>query len=105
MREPHRVLVVGRQPDVVDSVARTLERDACVVTSTLIDNVAIDIAGSSELDALVIGEGVPPSDRGYLIRQVRNRQPDIAVVLAHSPNSVLIQLRQAFKERESERTG
>ncbi len=105
MREHRRVLVVGRRSETVDGVARILERDACVVTSTLIDNVAIDIAGSSELDALVIGEGVPPSDRGYLIKQVRNRQPDIAVVLAHSPNSVLIQLRQAFKERERERTG
>ena len=105
MREHYRVLVVGRRPEAVDGVTKTLESDAYIVTSTLIDDVAIDIAGTSELDALVIGEGVPPSDRGYLVRQVRDRQPDIAVVVVHGPNSVLTQLRQAFKERESERTG
>jgi DNA-binding response OmpR family regulator len=105
MQEHYRVLVVGRRPEAVDGVTKTLETNAYVVTSTVIDNVAIDIAGSSELDALVIGEGVPSSDRGYLVRQVRDRQPDIAVVVAHGPHSVLTQLRQAFKERDSERAG
>ena len=98
---PYRVLIVSRQEDVLDKVTRTLESDAYMVTGTLSDAVAIDLAGSSDFDALLISSGVSLSDRGYLANEVRKRQPSIPVVLVEGPNSVLIQLRQAFKEKES----
>ncbi len=98
---PYRVLIVGRQEDVIDKVTRTLESDAYIVTGTLSDAVALDLAGSSDFDALLIGGGVSLSDRGYLATEVRKRQPSIPVVFFEGPSSVLIQLRQAFKEKES----
>lgn len=100
-KTPYRVLIVSRQEDVLDKVTRTLESDAYIVTGTLSDTVALDLAGSSDFDALLISSGVSLSDRGYLANEVRKRQPSIPVVLVEGPSSVLIQLRQAFKEKES----
>ncbi len=85
----------------MDRVTRKLESDAYIVTGTLNDAIALDLAGSSDFDALVIGGDVSLSDRGYLANEVRKRQPAIPVVLVATPNSILTQLRQAFKEKEA----
>ena len=103
MPEHRRVLVVDPDPETMDRMTATLEGDAYIVTGTQSDGVALDFAQSSEFDALVISTGVPLSDRGYLMSRVRDRHPDIAVVIAQGPQSVLIQLRQAFKEKDSEK--
>ena len=100
-RNLYRVLVFGRQKDALDKVTRKLESDAYIVTGTLSDAVALDLAMSTDFDALLIGGGVSSSDRRYLATQVRNRQPSMPIVHVEGPASVLIQLRQAFKEKES----
>lgn len=96
-----RVLVVGREQGAMDRVTRKLESDAYIVTGTLSDAVALDLAWSTDFDALLIGAGVSASDRRYLATQVRNRQPSIPIVNVEGAASVLIQLRQALKEKES----
>ena len=93
-----RILVVERHQDVVDRVTSILESNAFIVTSTMNDDVALDLAGSAGFDAMVIGGGVPHSDMAYLREEVRRHQPDIEVVVSHSPDSVLTLLRQAFKD-------
>ena len=103
MPDHRRVLVVDPDPETMDRMTATLEGDAYIVTGTQSDGVALDLAQSSEFDALVISTGVPLSDRGYLVSRVRDRHPDLAVVIAQGPQSVLIQLRQAFKEKDSEK--
>ena len=99
MPSDNRVLVVGFRSETMDRVTRRLESDGYIVTGTLDDNVAIDLAASSDFDAMVIDDGISPSKRGYLISQVREHWPDIAVVVADGSNSVVTQIRQAFKER------
>jgi DNA-binding response OmpR family regulator len=97
----NRVLIVERQEDVMARTTRALEGDAYIVTGTLSDAVALDLAGSTDFDALLIGGGVSLSDRRHIAAEVRRRQPSIPVVHVQDPTSVLIQLRQAFKEQAS----
>ena len=87
--------MVGRQQDIQDRVIRLLENVGYIVTGTLDDGVAIDLAGSSDFDALVIGGEVSQSDRRYVTVEARNRKPGIPVIVVHSPESVLTQIRQA----------
>ena len=100
-RTLHRVLIVEREEDTMARTTRALEGDAYIVTGTMDDAVALDLAGSTDFDALLIGKGVSLSDRRHLSTQVRKRQPTIPVVHVNDPTSVLIQLRQAFKEQRS----
>ncbi len=86
----------------MDRTTRILEGDGHIVTGTLNDAVAIDMAGSSNFDALVLARSLPLADRGYVAREISDRQRSIIVVTEQSPQSVLTQLRQAYKERESQ---
>ena len=95
MIEQSRILIVGRQRETMDRVVRILENVGCIVTGTLNDGVAIDLAGSSDYDALLIGDDLSRSDRRYVTTQARNRRPSIAVIALNSPDSVLTQLRHA----------
>lgn len=96
-----RVLLVGRQQETIDSTTRILEAGGYLVTTTLNDAMAMDMAASSDFDAVVVSGEVPPADSGYLRREIQSKKPASVVVMAHHPDSVLIQLNQAFKERES----
>ena len=98
MDKYRRILVVERHQDVVDRVTSLLESNAYIVTSTTNDDVALDLAGSADFDALVIGSGMPHSDMAYLREEVRRRKPGIEIVVSHGPDSVLTLLRQAFKD-------
>ena len=92
-----RVLVVGRQQDETDRVTSVLEGNAFIVTSTLNDDVAIDLAASTGFDALVVGSGVSHVEFASLREDVLRRQPDIKVVEERGVDSVLTLLRQALK--------
>lgn len=93
-----RVLVVALRQSRVDELTDILERNSCIVTATTSVTTALDIAGYSEFEALVIAEDIPPSDRAYLRTQAVSRQPSAVVVSNRSSRSVMIQLSQAFKE-------
>ena len=95
MNPNKRILIVGREQEFLDRVTRLLEMAGYIVTGTLDDGVAIDLAGSSDYDALLIGGEVPESDRRYVTSEARNQRPSMAVIIVHSAQSVLTQLRQA----------
>jgi CheY-like chemotaxis protein len=95
LKEQNRILVVGRQQDFVDSVTHLLEGVGCIVASTLIDSVAIDLAVSSEYDALLIDDEVPQLDGGFIATAARNKRPSLAVIKIHGLDSLLTQLRLA----------
>ena len=101
LQETYRVLVVERHEDVMDSLTRTLERDGYIVTGTLSDAIALDLVRSSSFHAVVIGDGVSHSDRRHLVAQIQSQQPSTLAIAGHGPESVLIQLRQAYKEKAS----
>ena len=79
----------------MDQVAQLLESVGCIVTSTLEDAVAIDLASSSDYDALLIGEEVSQSDGRYVTTRARDKKPLMPVILMNGPQSVLTQLKQA----------
>ena len=85
----------GRRQESVDRIARILEGVGFTVTSTLNDSVAIDLAGASNYDVLLIGEDVAQSDLRYVRAEARKRTASIRVVIVHSPESVLTQVMQA----------
>ena len=79
----------------MDSVTRLLEGVGCIVAGTLIDAVAIDLAVSSEYDALLIGDEVSQLEGGFIATQARNKRPSMPVIKIHGVESVLTQLRLA----------
>ena len=95
MIEQNRILVVGRQWADMNRVTRLLESVGCIATGTLSDAVAIDFVGSSDYDALLIAEEVPQSDARYITMEARSKKPSLPVIVVHSPESVLTQLKQA----------
>ena len=98
-----RVLLVGEEQEKTDRVTRILEGDGYIVTTTLSSATALDLADNSAYDALVIDGDIPLTDRRYLLRVVQVKEPFTAAVIVESPASVVIQLKQAFKEAESSR--
>ncbi len=98
-----RILLVGEEQERADRVTRILEGDGYIVTTTLSSITALDLAGNSAYDALVIDDRVPLGDRRYLLRVVQVKEPFTAAVILESPASVVSQLKQAFKEMESSR--
>jgi CheY-like chemotaxis protein len=95
MYNPCRILIVGREQEETDRITRLLEAVGCIVTATLSDEVAIDLAGSSEYNALLIGDEVPDSDARYVAAESRSKKPDLPVVVVRGAEAVLTQLRQA----------
>jgi DNA-binding response OmpR family regulator len=95
MNERTRILIVGREQEYTDQIIGILERVGCIVTGTLDDGVAIDLAGSSDYDVLLISDEVRLSDGRYVATEARRNKPWITVVMVQSPESVLTQLRQA----------
>ena len=87
--------MVGRRQESVDRIAHILEGVGFTVTSTLNDSVAIDLAGASNYDVLLIGEDVAQPDLRYVRAEARKRKSSIRVVIVHSPESVLTQVMQA----------
>ena len=95
MIENNGILILGREPEVVETVTRILETVGCTVASTLSDEVAIDLAGSSGYDALIIEGEVSETDSRYVTRKARSVNATIAVIVCRAPESALTQLRQA----------
>ena len=95
MNQNKRILLVGSQEDLMDSVTRRLEMAGFIVTNTVDHGVAIDLAGSSDYAALLIGGELSQPERLYITTQARRNSPSIVVVVVHSLESVLTQLRQA----------
>ena len=85
----------GSRQESVDQVVHILEGVGFTVTSTLNESVAIDLAGASNYDALLIGEEVAQSDLRYVRAEARKKRSSIRVVVVHSPESVLTQVMQA----------
>ncbi len=95
MTENNRILILGREQESVDEVTRLLEGVGCTVASTLNDEVAIDLAGSSGYDALIIESQVSENDSRYVTTKARSVNSTIAVIVVSAAESALTQLRQA----------
>ena len=95
MSDEKRVLLLGRYEDVMNQITRLLEAVGFTVTSTVSEGMAIDMAGSSNFDALLIGEELPQQDRRYVTVEARRNDPGVAVIIVGSPESVLTQIKQA----------
>ena len=74
-RTARRILLVGEEREKTDRVTRILEGDGYIVTTTLSSITALDLAGNSAYDALVIDFDVPLPDRRYLMRVVQVKEP------------------------------
>ena len=95
MIERTRILIVGREQEYTDQIIGILEGVGCIVTGTLSDGVAIDLAAYSDYDVLLIGDEVSGPDGRYVATETRRRNPYLTVVMVQSPESILTQLRQA----------
>jgi DNA-binding response OmpR family regulator len=95
MNQNNRILLVGRDQGAMDQLTGILEMAGFIVTATADDGIAIDLAGSSDYGALLIGREVSPIDRRYVATQARKNDSSLAVLVVNSTQSVLTQLRQA----------
>lgn len=94
--QQHRILLVGRSQEPVDAVTAALEAAGYSVTATLHDDIAVDLAASSEFDALLI-DGMTRQERSSLRGEVLGKQPAIKIVQAEGPESVLTLMKQALR--------
>ncbi len=91
-----RIIIFGRDASDIDRLTRILEGAGYIVSSTSNDGVAIDMAGSSYCDALLISRGVAEADRRYVATESRNRDSGLLVLTVNSHRSVLTQLAQSL---------
>ena len=96
MQQQRRVLVVGRSTDDMETVTARLEGSGYSVTGTLYDDIAIDLAASSEFDALLMVD-MRQKERTGLRGEVMKKQKKIKVVQAEGTESVLTLLKQALR--------
>ena len=87
--------MVSRDPEFLDEVTRLLEGDGYIVTSTSSDMVAIDLAKSSDCDAVLMGSEISQNERRYVTNEVRSVEPMMPMLVVEGIESVLTQLRQA----------
>lgn len=80
----------------METIITTLEGNGYSVTGTLHDDIAVDLAASSDFDALLMG-GMAQKERSELRGEVLKKQPNIKVVHAEGPESVLTLLKQALR--------
>jgi len=81
----------------VDTVTSMLEANGYSVTATLHDDIAIDLAASSEFDAILLGGGMTQKEWTQLRGEVLKKLPRIKVVQAEGPESVLTLMKQALR--------
>ena len=96
-----RILVYADREEGLASLTARLDADGHSTTGTAVDELAIDLAASSEFEAFVIDRLVPPSDQLKLATEISRRNPGILVIRANGPDAVLTQLRQAIAEQHS----
>ena len=96
-----RILVYADREDELASLTARLDADGHSTTGTAVDELAVDLAASSEFEAFVIDGLVPPSDQLRLASEISRRRPGILVIRANGPDAVLTQLRQAITEQYS----
>lgn len=96
MHQQRRVLVVGRSTDDMETVTARLEGNGYSVTGTLHDDIAIDLAASSEFDALLMVD-MRQKERTGLRGEILKKQQKIKVVQAEGTESVLTLLKQALR--------
>ena len=96
MQQQRRVLVVGRSTDNMETVTTRLEGSGYSVTGTLHDDIAIDLAASSEFDALLMVD-MRQKERTGLRGEILKKQKKIKVVQAEGTESVLTLLKQALR--------
>ena len=94
--QQRRVLVVGRSTDDMETVTARLEGSGYSVTGTLHDDIAIDLAASSEFDALLMVD-MRQKERTGLRGEILKKQQNIKVVQAEGTESVLTLLKQALR--------
>ena len=98
----HRVLVYAERDDELAALTSRLDADGHSATGTVVDELAIDLAASSDFEALLVDRHVPHNDQLWLTTEIARRNPGILVIRANGPEAVLIQLRQAFTERRAD---
>lgn len=96
-----RVLVVGRRQENADMFVKMLEDNSFIATTALSGVTAMDLALSSDFDVVVFDNEVKASDRGFLATEIINYRSSTIVITANGINSVLTQIRQAFREAQS----
>ena len=90
-----RIVMVSRDSEFLDEVTRLMESDGYIVTSTMSDAAAIDLAKSSDCDAVLMGSEIPQTDRRYVTNEVRAVEPMMPVIVVEGIEAVLTKLRQA----------
>ena len=96
-----RILVYADREEELASLTARLDADGHSTTGTALDELAVDLAASSEYEAFVIDHLVPPSDQLRLTTEISRRSPGILVIRANGPEAVVTQLRQAITEHSS----
>lgn len=98
----HRILVYADREDELAALTSRLDADGHSATGTVVDELAIDLASSSDFEALLVDRHVPPRDQLWITSEISRRNPGILIIRANGPEAIITQLRQAFTERRAD---
>lgn len=102
MGDTKRILVYADREEELDALTARLDADGHSATGTVVDELAIDLASSSNFEALLVDRHVSPGDQLWITSEIARRNPGILVIRANGPEAILTQLRQAFNERQAD---
>jgi|GEM_PF-851666 DNA-binding NtrC family response regulator len=97
-----RILVYADREEELEALTSRLDADGHSATGTVVDELAIDLASSSNFEALLVDQHVSPRNQLWITGEIVRRNPGILVIRANGPEAVLTQLRQAFTERQAD---
>ena len=85
-----RVLVIGRHPKIMVATLAHLESAGYRTTGRFTDDEAIAAFVETPVDLVIIGGGVEPESKTRLQTQMRERRPDVPVLIHFGgPNGLL----------------
>jgi DNA-binding NtrC family response regulator len=96
-----RILVFADREEELDALTSRLDAEGHSATGTVVDELAIDLASSSNFEALLVDRHVSPRSQLWITSEIARRNPGILVIRANGPEAVLTQLRQAFTEHQA----
>lgn len=94
-----RVLVIDDEDHILNYIKYTLEKEGCIITKALNGKIALDLLDTEDFDMVITDIAMPEKDGIDIIIELRQTNPDIAIVAMSgvSANEKLLKLATNFK--------
>jgi DNA-binding response OmpR family regulator len=86
-----QILVIGRNPDIVQTVVRLVNNNpAWNASHALTDDAAVELFEGRQFDLVLLGGGIEPESDALLRRAFTAHNPDITIIQHYGGGSGLL---------------